>query len=783
MRKYYPYLQEQYVYNLNEEQNKRKFLAQLDNFVNQKQYIQMTLLDWEENSLKEIQGVITGGSLSKDGASPVRQTGSLSCTVSAQKYNVDSLEMDFALNKKIFIEIGIENKTDKYKDWPILWFPQGVFLITDFALNSSSTSAVNLNISFKDKMCLLNGDIGGKLPASVRFDMMDTQLPSGQWTEQKVLIYDIIVELVNHYGGEDISNIIIQDVPLRIRQVVKWMGKNSLYTNKREIDTPFISDDFEGWLFSTDRIGEQSYEYGQDVGYVYRDFVMDDELVGAAGNPITTILDQIKTHLGNYEYFYNEFGIFVFREIKNYLNITQAQIIEEEMSNPGRRITFNGGNFLLDELSKNQYLIETTNEKTLYNFSDDTNITSITVTPQYQNIKNDYIIEGLRQGTSSNVKYTVRYHLAIDDRPQIAGYDSEGAYYDDFSDVVYYTDTRENDIKRINRLGVVKRVSQLPDVGNLDQLYYEEYFDEEQGKTVRHSCYWDGISYKDLILITGESDNEVEHEVFPQTYRPRDWRTFLYLKGLTAEVNGLDPGYYFQELNAFWPQEYCLDPNKQHFYGEDNERITYGLTEGNYFLDFIDANSSTLGEYSVNAIGRRQDIIVDDKVNCLFAPEIPNVIFLNKDNPAENWTENTSGYLTDEEINSMYNNYAEGQNWPSASILPKETKMKYIQRAECLVNSQPWTQVGSEIFSNLAIGGYANSAYEAIRYELFCHTRYQKTVSITSIPVFYLAPNSRVELSSKTTNTYGDFMVQNINLTFGPGANMSVVVNEVAERL
>ena len=33
MRKSYPYLQEQYVYNLNEEQTKRNFLAELDNFV------------------------------------------------------------------------------------------------------------------------------------------------------------------------------------------------------------------------------------------------------------------------------------------------------------------------------------------------------------------------------------------------------------------------------------------------------------------------------------------------------------------------------------------------------------------------------------------------------------------------------------------------------------------------------------------------------------------------------------------------------------------------------
>ena len=101
MRKQYPYLQEQYVYNLNEEQTKRSFLEQLDDFVNQRQYIQMTLLDWEENPLKDIQGIITGGSLSKDGASPVRTTGSLSCTVNADEYSIDSLNMDFALNKKV----------------------------------------------------------------------------------------------------------------------------------------------------------------------------------------------------------------------------------------------------------------------------------------------------------------------------------------------------------------------------------------------------------------------------------------------------------------------------------------------------------------------------------------------------------------------------------------------------------------------------------------------------------------------------------------------------------
>jgi hypothetical protein len=125
----------------------------------------------------------------------------------------------------------------------------------------------------------------------------------------------------------------------------------------------------------------------------------------------------------------------------------------------------------------------------------------------------------------------------------------------------------------------------------------------------------------------------------------------------------------------------------------------------------------------------------------------------------------------------MYEYYS---NDTSASI---EEKILTIQRQECIDNLQPYAQVSEDIYSNLAIGGYANGAYDEIKYDLFCHTNYQKTVSLTALPIFYLEPNSRVELSDRSTNTYGDFMVQNISLTLGPGANMSVTLNEVNERL
>jgi hypothetical protein len=105
------------------------------------------------------------------------------------------------------------------------------------------------------------------------------------------------------------------------------------------------------------------------------------------------------------------------------------------------------------------------------------------------------------------------------------------------------------------------------------------------------------------------------------------------------------------------------------------------------------------------------------------------------------------------------------------------------QRQECIYNGQPYIQVPNDIYNSLIIGGYLNDAYSALRYELFLHTSYQRTVSITGLPVFHLEPNSRVALSDPTTNTYGDFIVQNISLTLGPGANLSATLNEALERL
>ena len=134
------------------------------------------------------------------------------------------------------------------------------------------------------------------------------------------------------------------------------------------------------------------------------DFVIISDLTGAPGESVTSILDKIKNIIGNYEYFYDVFGVFHFREIKNYYVTTQART-------------------LLDEMAENDYLVEVNNSRSIYTFDDEKLLTSISVTPQYENIKNDYIVEGQTTIGDSNIVYPVRYHLAIDDKPLIIGID------------------------------------------------------------------------------------------------------------------------------------------------------------------------------------------------------------------------------------------------------------------------------------------------------------------------------------------------------------------------
>lgn len=693
MRKTYPYLSNEYVETEEDGLTRREFLAQLDDIINQKRYAKLTLLNWAEEPLKEIQGEIVSGSLSKDGSSAVRVTGNLTTAVDAGSYSVEDANMDFSINKKIFIEVGIRNDTKQYKDYPILWFPQGVFFIKSFACNSSSTAALNISLTVNDKMSMLNGDAGGTFPSTIILDEQDTQTETGEYATEKVLIYNIIQEVVHHWGGEDLNNIVIEDVPTRIKRIMRWNGDTPLYlvSNGGQAEAGTLSYEPTTILPTEGRYLQ--INNGDDAGYIYDDFVYDKELTMNAGQTVVDALEAIKQYLGNFEYFYDAFGIFHFREIKNYLNTTQGKIV-------------------LDDMTENDYMVDRAIPKEVYTFSDTSNLLSINVNPQYNSIKNDFIVHGTRKGTNSNISYDVFYHLAIDSKPNIGNI---------YTNLLLY---RELDTDLLCGIFPIV-VQELPDYGEFNSVY----------KVGDKAYMWDDDNSWKELKVEG-------YYTAANPYITKDWRTELYLKGMQALANNsVDRGYYFEELRAFWPQIYDL--KNQQFWGEveDSSIQARVLTDGNYYLDFIDSAGS-LGKYSVSNIGRRTNVVVNEDVNCLFEPEVPNIVFLNLD-------------LNDSDPDKL------------AEL-----------RDECQNSGQPWAQTSGEIFRAFTTGGYHNGAYDYICSELYTHTTYQTTISMTAIPNYWIEPNSRIRIADNATKTFGNYMIQNISLPLDVGSVMSITANE-----
>ena len=557
----------------------KQFLKSIDESSFKEEFIKIIILNWQEQPIEEIQGRVSSGTLNINGNSSLRRTCNLTMLISEEEANITSVKNLLSINKKIKLEIGLKNLTTQYTDYDIIWFPLGLYIISNVSITNTNGQITTASLQLKDKMCLLNGECGGLLPASVTFSSYDTLDANGAYQIEQPTIYTIIKYLVNYFGGEQLSKILISDVDERVRKVMKWTGSNPLYitqytstsgvqysatTNKQEVDDALAAGTIDSY---------EEYESGQDVGYIYTDFIYPGELIGDAGNSVCDILDKIKSALGNYEYFYDLDGNFVFQEIKNYLNTSKSTSD-------------------LNNMNQNDYLIDITSGKSVYTFGDSFLISSYSNAPQYSMIKNDYIVWGMREDSTTGATYPIRYHLAIDSKPQI------GNTYK----VFFYDDT-EDGIRKAKRPIQFSTRDGFPTQGAEDTFYLAldtntvYKWDTEQNTYVMFAS-----QTKDIVTT--------------------DWRTELYLSGAQAEGFSLDTNNYYTELNNEWPKIYDIENGK--FYDEYQKNIS----SLDYFLDFIDS-SAAIGELSISNIGKRSKIVVDEDINCIFEREIPNLVMID----------------------------------------------------------------------------------------------------------------------------------------------------------
>lgn len=448
-----------------------KFLEDLDNYKQRELYVKVLALTLEEDPIDEIQGRVTGGSISVDGNSKLRR----SCSLNLISDRVNVNEYLWGLNTKIRVSIGMKNYIDPIKYGEIVWFPQGTFVLNSFSISINNTSST-IALQGKDKMCLLNGDIGGNLTAlSYAFDIVEEENGYNSYYRKKLPLHYIIREAVHTFANEPYHNIIINDLDEWGLELLTYRGEEPMYfvysverediinmtINKEQkyyyktsagyasmtIEqlsrqanfkfktlNDFIAQDEDDATLVYTKNEKQEYEpyylikieYGMTCGYRITDLVYVSDLVLNVGEGLTSMLDKIVSMLGNFEYFYNLDGQFVFQKKRTYVHTSW-----NNLTNNGEEQWAEGAAYSSD---------------TVYSLYDSKLISSFSNSPALNNVKNDFSIWGTKKGVTG-IDLPIHMRYAIDKKPE---------YYTTVDGTTTYTTKTEAQVEEDRKSGLLE---------------------------------------------------------------------------------------------------------------------------------------------------------------------------------------------------------------------------------------------------------------------------------------------------------------------------------------
>lgn len=477
----------------------KDFLYSLDQYKHKEIYAKIISLSFDEQPLEQIEGKITGGSINVDGNSTIRR----SCNLSLVAQDVNITNFYWGISNKFQLEIGVKNFINsKYPE--IIWFKQGKFIITSF--NSALTNNnYTISISGKDKMCLLNGDLGGNLPMSIDFGKIDNYSNSfsrinledySQYKANKYYIYDsengeykisldeyepnrqyyikdvllnqedlklkdIIREAVHFYGKESYGNIIINDLDDHGLELLEYRGDVPLYL--------FYNED-EG--IYDQMTTDQNFRVGE---YTVSTLPHYNEAVDQLNDERTTFY--LETEIGNKLYSLTkiEYGQTVGYRITNLvyagelissIGETLTSILDKIVKMLGAFEYFYDidGKFIFqakkiytqtswNSLVKqdNNIFAKDMNEVSEYSYSfEDMNlIQRFQNTPSINSLKNDYSVWGNRK-TATGAEIPIHARYAIQKKPE---------YYKSFDGIIYCSNEEVLEkIKNLEKEQIMKDV-------------------------------------------------------------------------------------------------------------------------------------------------------------------------------------------------------------------------------------------------------------------------------------------------------------------------------------
>lgn len=874
----------------------KDFLKKLDNYTQREVYAKIISLDWDERAIAEITGYIVSGNISVDGSSSTRRTCSL--TLITDNQNADINNIYWGLNTKFAVLIGLKNYIDNIHD-DIIWFQQGIFIITSYS-PTYNEQGITISIQGKDKMCMLDGSIGGALFADHVFSEVEVLNRDGTTTRELVTIQDLIKNAVHTYGLESYENIIITDLDDSAVELLDYKVADrdmfiydismdesfQYYTSQMVFENTDLAEKFHQYApkeddyyipyapFQLDNIYYRivkHVQYGDTVGYRETDLTYAGTLAVNAGEAITKALDACVNMLGEFEYFYDIYGRFIFQRKRVYHNISWDSAITNE-----------GESTYYDSLISTQ---------SQYEFVNGLLISSFANKPLVNNIRNDFVVWG-----TTNTEAPIHLRYVIDTKPDtytslstgVTYYTPDNWRFNVIGKKVYFEpgrnngcDMRDIDIDENTFLAILQEILEVPNQIDLSGLYTFQYvYSETQGHiwqyflrdgravTPAHFHFTIPTRYagQDIVITV----NMLEDTLMESQYQTADWRELLYqmaldnsrssayIQQLTLALNhspilypykqGVDISdtnncwyydnsdktwrqpredgtnilsiaelqaksqlifgvptdatkkefmasshlglidqwqntwntgydYCYADLLAFWRLVYDnrpvgeieLDSSltesdktnriERHKEWEENrwwnpdiiyceakvDDDGYALPHTLYFknpgqllfwLDFIGENTE-LAKYSTSLIGRRPKVVNDDDVKAIFFRDTPDVLFIDP---------------TDTQ--------------------PKESTINYVKL----------NLVGG-LLNYFQISGQGKSAKEVLDNMVYDNTYYQETITITSLPIYYLEPNVRISVSDENSGIQGEYFVKSFSYSLAHDGTMSITATKAQDRI
>lgn len=771
----------------------KDFLKDLDNYQHKEKYARITALTLDEKPVETIEGKVIGGSVNIDGASALRRTSSLTLLA----YDAKVTNYYWGLSNKYKLEIGLKNVINpNYPD--IIWFKMGIYSITSFSASVSGTN-YNISISGKDKMCQLNGELGGVFPFSVDLGteefvekqkiLNDNEYDPSEYvyTIKKLTLPYIIQEMVHMYGGEPYHNIIINDLDTNGLELMEYKSQDPMYlvTLRTRPDIKMVSlngnqtcyvkdypavntfaavaelQESKGVTIyftenqdSSSECSLEKYEYGETIGYKITDLTYTGDLIVNVGETITSVLDKFVNMLGEFEYFYDLDGRFIFQKKKTYIQTAWSPIVQ-------------------DNNGINDFYIEPTSEssKIAYAFVDNYLVTSISNSPKLDNIKNDFSIWGTRKSVTKQ-ELDVHMRYAIHSKP--TQYCSIEVTQDEINEFIKLHPEFKDMKTQVSINYTVESAGDWRELIYLMAKDYNKYghldnFEAKvaianpilypSGRTGYEQYYIDMLSFWRQLYNPNALEELQEswiktypniHTHYEAISGTDDETKLEWLNSQISKIVNIDVVNRTEtEKNNLIKYERIREYVEERIDAKTNYRLDvekedprYGWTTTspemlNFWIDFLDP-AGELEKYSISAIGSRPKANTDKDVKALYFRGAPEIIYY----------------------------------YPSESSITKNKKSGYT-----------YIQLRSDMTNLISLSAQGKSAKDTLDKWLNEHLYGAESISLSTIPIYYLEPNTRIKVSNQDANLSGEYIINKITLPLTFNGTMSISANKTIPML